>query len=85
MQTLLLIPLISVFPSNLGAELPSHEGLLNHTCRQAKRTRTCSLPLFQCQILVGGRLLSLIDLMDFGAQGLSSQTKQSDPVCLLEF
>lgn len=48
-------------------------------------TRTCSLPLLQCQILVGGRLLSLIDLMDFGAQGLSSQTKQSDSIRLLEF
>lgn len=47
MQTLLLIPLISVFPSNLRAEPPGHEGLLNHTCRQANaRTRTHALYLY---------------------------------------
>lgn len=65
MQTLLLIPLISVFPSNLRANPANHEGSLNPTCRQ---THAHFLPLLQYQILVVRRSVLVIDLMVVGAQ-----------------
>lgn len=73
MQTLLLIPLISVFPSNPKGRASKPRGVAESHMQTGKctHTYTCSLPILQCQILVGGRLLSLIDQLDFGAQGLS--------------